>query len=155
MKKEKYLSYCGLYCDLCGARCRTPNKAKELADTLRHGEFEEWGPSFPEFNDFWKLLNQLADVPEEKCCKTMKCGHPDCSIRKCAMQKELETCAFCNEYPCEKITRFAKSEPLLIQDGYRIKEIGIKAWISEQEKRKETGFAYDDVRCGKPDIPLG
>jgi hypothetical protein len=43
---------------------------------------------------------------------------------------------------------------LLIQDGFRIKEIGIKAWLSEQEGRKATGFTYDDVRCGKPDIPL-
>ena len=109
MEKEKYLSHCGLYCELCGARNRTPIRAKELVDSLKRGEFEEWGPSFIEFDHFWKLLNQLANIPEDKCCKTMKCGHPDCSIRKCAKQKKIETCAFCNEYPCDKITRFVKN----------------------------------------------
>ena len=154
MEKEKYLTYCGLYCELCGARSRTPVKAKELVDTLRRGDFEEWGPSLVEYDHFWKLLNQLAEIPEEKCCKTMKCGHPDCSIRKCAQQKEIETCAFCDRYLCEHIKRFAGSEPLLIQDGFRIKGMGIKAWIAEQEERKKAGFAYDDIRFGKCDIPL-
>ena len=65
----------------------------------------------------------------------------------------LKTCAFCDDYPCKKLKIFAKSEPLVIHDGKRIKEIGIEAWIIEQEKRKNDGFCYADVRCGKCEIP--
>jgi len=34
-----------------------------------------------------------------------------------------------------------------------MKEIGIEAWIEEQEKRAKTGFAYVDIRCEPYDIP--
>lgn len=35
MDKRKYLTYCGLYCNLCGARNTTPKKTKDLAETLK------------------------------------------------------------------------------------------------------------------------
>jgi hypothetical protein len=28
-----------------------------------------------------------------------------------------------------------------------MKEIGIDAWVKEQEERTKTGFAYSDIRC--------
>ena len=154
MDKRKYLTYCGLYCELCDARNKTPQKARELRLSLIEGEFEEWGPGISEYKDFWKLLNRFADTPEDMCCKNKSCGHPNCRIRKCAEEKGLECCAFCEDYPCEMIINFGKSEPLLIHDGMRIKEIGIEAWIEEQEKRKEKGFNYSDIRTGKPEIPI-
>jgi hypothetical protein len=154
MEKKNYLAYCGLYCELCSARNRTPYYAKKLLETLKDGEFEEWGQSFKEFEDFWKLLAMFAHTTDDMCCKTKKCGHPNCAIRNCAINKKVEACAFCDEFPCEKITGLDKTYPLILHDGNRIKEIGIEAWISEQEKRKARGFSYEDIRCGKPDIPV-
>jgi hypothetical protein len=154
LDKRKYIGYCGLYCELCSERNRLPKQARELLTTLKRGEFEEWGPGFKEYDHFWKLLNQFADLKEDMCCKTKKCGHPQCAIRNCAIKKNIEACAFCDEYPCIKITNFNKTFPLMLHDGNRMKEIGVDAWILEQEERNNRGFAYEDIRCGKPDIPV-
>ena len=32
-------------------------------------------------------------------------------------------------------------------------EIGIEAWIEEQEERAKAGFVYADIRCHPYDIP--
>lgn len=136
-------------------RNRKPVQAKKLYDTLKRGDFEDWGPAFKEFKDFWKLLGRLASIPEDQCCRTNKCGHPECAIRKCALVREVEICPLCDDYPCRLIKRIAKSEPLLISDGCRVQAVGINAWVEEQEVRKKTGICYDDLRCGQPDIPIG
>ncbi len=47
----------------------------------------------------------------------------------------------------------AKGYTLLIPGGERMKEIGIEAWIEEQEERAKAGFVYSDVRCHPYDIP--
>ncbi|MBN2533279.1 MAG: DUF3795 domain-containing protein [Spirochaetales bacterium] len=68
-------------------------------------------------------MNEFAVIFNDKCCKIGKCGHPYCVIRNCAIQKKIETCPQCNDYSCEKIIRFSKSEPLLLHDGNRIMEL--------------------------------
>ncbi len=47
----------------------------------------------------------------------------------------------------------AKGYPTLIADGERMKEIGIEAWIDEQEERAKTGVAYVDIRCYPYEVP--
>ena len=59
----------------------------------------------------------------------------------------MEVCPFCDEYPCERITGLAKGYVTLLADGQRMKDIGLDAWIQEQEDRCKTGFAYVDIRC--------
>jgi hypothetical protein len=34
-----------------------------------------------------------------------------CQIRKCASQKGVENCAYCDEYACEKLKEFFVTEP--------------------------------------------
>ena len=41
----------------------------------------------------------------------------------------------------------------MLADGHRMKAIGIDAWIQEQEERKQTGFAYSDIRVLPYNIP--
>ncbi|MHA2281800.1 MAG: DUF3795 domain-containing protein [Promethearchaeota archaeon] len=153
MKNEDYVAYCGIYCRLCGNHQDIPKRGKELKDILEKEDFEGWGLQFKEFNDFWVLLNKLIDVEEDKCCKTEKCGAPFCGIRKCAKEKKINVCPFCSEYPCEKVKTLANSEATLIFDGHRMKDLGLEEWIKEQEIRREQGFSYVDVRCGKVIIP--
>ncbi len=38
------------------------------------------------------------------------------------------------------------SNKWLIADGLRQREIGLEAWIEEQDERCKTGFAYADIR---------
>ena len=153
MERIGEVTYCGIYCPNCGIRCRLPQQASVLLDTMKAGDWEDFGHGIEGFTPFWKFLNGLADVSTPKSCRNGTCGAPNCGIKACAKEKSVEVCPLCAEYPCEMIKQFAMSEPTLIFDGERMKEIGLEKWIDEQEDRRRKNFSYDDVRCGKATIP--
>lgn len=35
----------------------------------------------------------------------------DCDVRQCGLEKKLENCACCGEYPCEKLDRVLDKSP--------------------------------------------
>lgn len=151
--KLKLVTYCGLYCELCAGRRRIPKQADVLRESMAKEGYEAWGKEIPGFNEFWKFLTNLCD-PETNCVGCRQGGGPPfCSIRKCAREREVDICVFCENYPCERIEMLGKGYPTLIPDGKRIKEIGIEAWISEQQERAKIGFAYADIRCHPYSVP--
>ena len=154
MGNHMMVAYCGVYCDLCGARGDTPDRARALIATLKQAEMDKWGGGMPDFPGFWRMLNSLAELPEDKCCRSGKCGAPNCALRNCAKERGVEVCALCADYPCEKIMVFAASEPLLLHDGERIRKVGLAQWIEEQVARKEAGFDYGRVRCLPCIVPM-
>ncbi|MCU0522963.1 MAG: DUF3795 domain-containing protein [Anaerolineae bacterium] len=147
MVQNMLVSYCGLYCDLCGARNDTPERARALVTTLKQSEIDHWGADIPDFPEFWRFLNSLTEIPADKCCRSGQCGAPNCAIRNCAKDREVEVCAFCADFPCDRIRVFAQSEPLLLHDGERIRKVGLEQWVAEQIARREAGFDYGRVRC--------
>lgn len=152
--KLKLVTYCGLYCGLCAARGRIPRQASALRETMVKEGYEQWGKDFrPGFEGFWKFLTDLCD-PEKNCPGCRQGGGPPfCSIRKCAREREVDVCVFCEEFPCKRVLEIARGYPTLVADGERMKEIGIEAWIREQEERGKTGFAYVDIRRHPYSIP--
>ncbi|MHB0879117.1 MAG: DUF3795 domain-containing protein [Anaerolineae bacterium] len=153
MESEPLIAYCGLYCDLCDQRTRVPERAAALLHSLRLADFEAWGRGYPGFAEFWHLLADLAVVRRERTCRSGHCGAPDCAIRRCAQSKGLAVCVECGEYPCDRVRTLGRSEPTLLHDGARLREIGPEAWVAEQEERRRSGFCYADVRCGNCEIP--
>ena len=154
MEQLSEVTYCGIYCPNCGTRCRMPQKALALMETMKAGEWDDWGQGVEGFEPFWKFLKSLAYPKVTNRCREETCGHPACKIRKCAKDKGVEACPMCEDYPCELIQAFAMSEPTVIYDGKRMKEIGVEKWIGEQEARRQKDFCYDDLRCGKGNVPL-
>ena len=153
MDDLKLVTYCGLYCNLCSKRRRIPRQASALRASMANEGYEFWGQELPGFNEFWGFLTGLCD-PDKACPGCRQGGGPPfCGIRKCARQRGVEICAFCEEYPCKRVLEIAKGYPTLIADGQRMREIGIEAWIQEQEKRAGAGFAYVDVRCYPYSVP--
>jgi hypothetical protein len=148
MANQGEVSYCGLYCPNCGARCHLPQRASALIEEMLVGEYDQWGHMLEGFTPFWKFLHELADVSIPKRCREETCGNPECGLRQCAMRKGVEACPFCEEYPCEILAAFAQHNPTLIFDGRRMQTIGMAAWITEQALRRENGFCYGDIRCG-------
>lgn len=147
MADMKYVTYCGLYCRLCANLARIPQLSSALRETLRKEGWEFFGPhAVPGFEEFWAVLQQLSQSGET--CRGCRggCGDPDCRIRKCAQERNVELCSSCDEYPCPQIHELAKRYPNLISDGARQKEIGVEEWAAEQEDRCRTGFCYADVR---------
>jgi len=153
MANLKHVTYCGLYCGLCSTCNRSPRQARALLNTLRNEAIEHWGPTLPDFQEFWRFLGRLAKNDSRASCREGTCGPPFCTIRKCAPEKGVEVCPFCDEYPCERILGLAKGYVTMLADGKRMVEIGLDKWIEEQEKRKATGFAYVDIRCEPYDVP--
>jgi len=143
----RHVAYCGLYCGLCAHRNRIPQQALQLQKSLHEEGFDDWYQYIPEmkeaFPPFWKFLQKLAEL--DCTCRTGG-GPPDCKIRDCAKQKGIEVCAQCKEYPCTLIQALAEHYPTIVQDGKRLKKIGLAAWVNEQEERAKRGVVYADTR---------
>lgn len=93
---NNYISYCGLNCETCDARIATINNDNNLRKKVAAE---------------WSELNKVTITPEMINCtgcriegaKTPFCESL-CPIRKCAKEKNYETCGKCGDLmSCEKI----------------------------------------------------
>lgn len=155
MADLRLVTYCGLYCGLCSVKTRIPRQAQKMQAAMQKEGYEYWAREIPGFKEFWKFLGDLAKIDSECGCRKGTCGAPFCAIRKCARKKGVDVCVTCEEYPCKMVESIAKGYPMLLADGKRLKEIGLDAWIKEQEERGKTGFAYVDIRCYPYEVPGG
>lgn len=153
MPNLRQVTYCGLYCGLCAQGNRIPKRAAALRESMQKEAWDQWGQEIPRFQEFWEFLNRLVDSEANCSCRDGTCGYPFCGIRKCAQEKSIDVCPFCDDYPCHRIEGLAKGYVNLIADGKRMTEIGLERWIKEQEARKATGFAYVDIRCYPYEVP--
>lgn len=144
----RHVAYCGLFCGLCAQRSRIPQQARQLRKSLHEEGYDDWYQYVPHIKDsflpFWQFLQRLA---ESDCTCRTGGGPPDCRIRECAKLKEIDDCTECKEYPCKLIQDLAEHYPTLIQDGKRLREIGLEGWLREQEERVSRGVVYADIRC--------
>jgi len=94
---SKMIAFCGITCTDCKAFVATQQnddaKKKKIAEE-------------------WKMK------PEEVDCDG--CMNPNgrkniywstCEIRKCGTEKEVENCAYCIDYACEKLGKFHEQSP--------------------------------------------
>jgi hypothetical protein len=147
MADLKYVTYCGLYCRHCVNFARIPQQAKALYDTMQREGYEFFGPyQAPEFNDFWKHLKKLTELDKTNPSCRGGCGDPGCKIRICAGEKGHEICVYCDEYPCDKFEFLIRQYPALLGDGKKLKEMGMDAWLAEQEARCERGYCFSEGR---------
>lgn len=134
-KLLRHVAYCGLYCGLCAHRARIPQQATQLQRSMYEEGYNNWYQYVPELKDtfppFWQFLQKLA---EKDCTCRTSGGPPDCKVRQCARQKNLEICTQCKEYPCALVQDIAEHYPTLIQDGKRLQKIGLEKWVKEQEE---------------------
>jgi hypothetical protein len=54
--------------------------------------------------------------------------------------------------PCTLIENYNKVYPTTIEDGKRLKEIGLKALVKEQEERAKKGFIYAHIKIQRKDV---
>lgn len=93
MPEEKMIAYCGIICSECPAFV-----AKKTNDNeLRKKTAEEW--SSEEFPLKPEDLNCDGCTSEGELASfcTM------CEVYKCGSEKGVANCAYCVEYPCEKL----------------------------------------------------
>ena len=107
------IAYCGIDCEKCPAYIATKNND----DKLREETAKQWSEMF-NYNFKKEEINcdgcKLAKV-HVYFCDAM------CEIRKCAISKNVLSCALCNEYPCKKLSDFIKDIPEAKENLEKIK----------------------------------
>lgn len=142
----KLVTYCGLYCGLCGQGRRIPRRAAVLRDAMSREGWDQWSRDGPGFAAFWEFLGGLVAHESVCSCRGRTCGNPHCVIRDCAQGRGVDACPFCSDYPCHHLEALAERYPNLLTDGRRLARLGLQRWIAEQKQRQNTGFAYADIR---------
>lgn len=96
------ISYCGLNCQGCQIYLATREKDEEkqykmrveIALQIKEHYGQEYKPE---------------DITDCDGCKTeggrLFSGSHNCYMRKCASQKHIENCAYCETYPCEELDK--------------------------------------------------
>jgi len=146
-----YVAYCGLSCKLCSLIATLPRQAGQLLETMKDDGWERFGDQIYEgFSKFWEVLNSLAVTDQSSPLCIGGCGNPECEIRKCAVERGLQVCAFCPDFPCELILSFTRRYPFLMKNNERIRESGIDAWLAEQDELLAQGITNSSLARQKP-----
>ncbi|MCL2142204.1 MAG: DUF3795 domain-containing protein [Methanimicrococcus sp.] len=140
---DKFVTYCGLYCENCIQRTNVGPDAKKLQESLKRAGYEKFGHLIPDFPIFWRFLSEFSENGGCVGCVSGG-GNPYCQIRKCAVEKGVLACVFCEAYPCEESKRMFVGYPMLEKDNQFLKEKGIDEWIFMQKKRRAQGYVYSD-----------
>lgn len=117
-------AYCGLYCGACSFKVAYETKDR------RHLQ------SMPSVYDKYKN-DALDNCPG--CRLENKRG--ECRIRDCAVEKGIDYCIQCSDYPCEIINEFGHDKKPHHNETFKnlemLKELGEKEWL-ERMKEKAT-----------------
>lgn len=99
---SEIIAYCGLDCSKCKAFQATQTKDAEEKRKIAERWTEGMTTQF-KAEDI-NCRGCKTDVISGWCRKI-------CKIRPCADKRRVETCAHCEDYPCEKLKEFLSSEP--------------------------------------------
>jgi hypothetical protein len=105
---EENLSYCGLICQTCPIYLATREKDDDKRYDMKVQIVREIKKHYGE-------ECKPEDITDCDGCKAesgrLFSGSKNCHMRKCARQKGLENCAYCDEYACERIEKFFATDP--------------------------------------------
>jgi len=101
------IAYCGIKCSECPAYIATVTND----DSLREKTAKEWSKMFGgEIKP--SDINCMGCLAKEGAVF----GHCSvCEIRACGMEKEVENCAYCGDFMCEKLEKFSVHIPKEIE----------------------------------------
>lgn len=129
-QEQKYLAApCGLYCGACSIYV-----AGKRGDSKR---LEQMASSLAEY--LGRVL-EVRDLACEGCLSDVVALHcRDCALRSCAFEKGVTHCAQCSVFPCKQIIDFnndgMRHHGEVLDNIRHQRDIGIDAWIQEQEER--------------------
>jgi ferredoxin len=68
-------------------------------------------------------------------------NHMNCHFVKCCLNKSIEHCGFCNDFPCNTLSNFVPDDRPECPAGYHVrnlsarKTLGTQAWLQTQHKK--------------------
>jgi len=111
---EEQTGYCGYRCDLCAARSDDPEVRQRLVDG--------WRTIFG--HEHYTAENVRCDG----CRSDGRVADQECRARPCATERGVESCALCDEFPCDKMRHLMGS-----REGMLIFRLKGKTSVSEEE----------------------
>jgi len=105
---DEIISYCGLSCQTCPIYLATRETNKKRKEKIINEIIEQC-------KELYGLEYKFEDISDCDGCKSESrklffvCSY--CEIRKCAFEKEIENCGYCNEYACDNLTSLFKTDP--------------------------------------------
>ncbi len=170
--KRNLAAPCGLYCGACMIYRANKRGESETIDQMkkqvakRMDQLDETGhiPGMPppaEGFDLSQLKKEVEEGQEYMCCEgclsevvALPCRI--CGFRSCAQKKGITNCSKCPDMPCKWVIDF-KNDGIphhadVVNSLERQKEIGIDAWIAEQEAKWRCAhcgcqLAWYDAKC--------
>jgi hypothetical protein len=102
------ISYCGLKCTSCPIHLATLEQDHSKQISMRESIVKQC-------LELYGMNLKLEEVTDCDGCKVndgrLFSGCINCEIRKCAMLKEIENCALCNDYACNLLLKHFKQDP--------------------------------------------
>jgi hypothetical protein len=102
------IAYCGLTCDTCPVHLATLEQDVLKRQTLRIDIAQKC-------REHYGMNLQPHDITDCDGCRSgtdrLFSGCVNCEIRGCAIDRELTSCAFCDDYGCEKLLKHFKADP--------------------------------------------
>jgi hypothetical protein len=150
MKPEDLICYCGVY----GASCarwqgyEPFRKGAELLGKWVDAQgFQHWMPGAMrnfDFNEFRKGLEFFASDSTwlvcHECCIGGE-GFTECDIRKCCVERGVDICFECSDFPCPKAQR-----PGMLERAKEYERLGRAKWLEREIERAEKGY---ELHLGK------
>jgi hypothetical protein len=97
---EKIIAYCGINCSGCPALVATRQNDFAAKEQLALTWSTEKYPLTPE-----EMSCDGCLAMDERLVKFCM----DCTTRQCARAKAVENCAYCDEFPCDKLKKHGES----------------------------------------------
>ena len=142
---REYICYCGLYCGNCAVKVKVEPASKILYEEMKKAGFEEIIHLIPDGDKFWSFLKGMVFKGVCISCKEGS-GNPQCKVRICAKEKNVEICALCKSYPCELFAKYFEGYPILEHDNSFFREKGMDEWAKLQNERQAKGFTYAEIK---------
>jgi bacterioferritin-associated ferredoxin len=105
---DKMTAYCGLSCGSCPIHLATFEQDKSLQQAMRE-------TIAAQCSKLYDMNLQSGDITDCDGCRAdtgrIFQGCLNCGIRKCAMLKNIESCAYCIDYACEMLKKHFMLDP--------------------------------------------
>lgn len=119
---------CGLYCGVCGVYIAHRENNPKFKERLR--DFYQKG--------LGAATLTVDDISCEGCLSgVISIFCQTCQIRSCAIEKGIEGCHQCSDFPCEYIDEFPipVGKKVILRAIPFWREYGAEKWMEEEEKR--------------------
>ncbi|MBN2336272.1 DUF3795 domain-containing protein [Candidatus Bathyarchaeota archaeon] len=138
MNGEDSLGFCGLVCTRCAfyLEGEIGSTARLLRDRLQ--DYERYTPRmetrFPVLDEYPGFQQVLSWFASRDCvgCRSGG-GLTTCGIRDCCVERGLQHCYMCGEFPCDRL------QGDMITNSYRLREAGVERFLEEEKSEAGLG----------------